>query len=89
VASHSLLVMDGLDCLVSPHFPISPPTTRFYLDTTINRFKSTTPQAPDYTRASRTNEFGLFVQDNWRVTPRLTVNLGLRLRIVRNRPQPI
>jgi outer membrane receptor protein involved in Fe transport len=30
------------------------------------------PQTPDL------NEYGLFIQDDWRVTPKLTLNLGLR-----------
>jgi hypothetical protein len=29
-------------------------------------------------RHFRTSEFGLFVQDDWKVTPRLTLNIGLR-----------
>src|SRR5688572_9034655 len=29
-------------------------------------------------RRFRTNEFGLFIQDDWKITPRLTLNLGLR-----------
>jgi hypothetical protein len=29
-------------------------------------------------RRFRTTEFGLFIQDDWKVTPRLTLNLGLR-----------
>ncbi|MFN2513799.1 MAG: TonB-dependent receptor domain-containing protein [Pyrinomonadaceae bacterium] len=29
-------------------------------------------------RHFRTTEFGLFVQDDWKVTPRLTLNIGLR-----------
>ena len=33
------------------------------------------------------HEFGLYVQDNWRITPRLTLNLGLRWDGVKN-PQP-
>jgi outer membrane receptor protein involved in Fe transport len=33
---------------------------------------------PNFSRSNRYNEFAFYVQDNWRVTPRLTVNLGLR-----------
>lgn len=37
-----------------------------------------TGQVPKFYRGYRANEFAGFVQDDWRVTNRLTVNLGLR-----------
>ncbi|HEX4486704.1 MAG TPA: hypothetical protein VH088_10580, partial [Terriglobales bacterium] len=33
---------------------------------------------PDFYRGYRANEFGAFGQDDWKVTPRLTMNLGVR-----------
>jgi len=33
---------------------------------------------PDFTRSNRYHEAGLYAQDSWKVTPRLTVNLGVR-----------
>jgi hypothetical protein len=33
---------------------------------------------PDFTRSNRYHDFALYAQDSWRVTPRLTFNLGLR-----------
>ncbi len=38
----------------------------------------TTGQAPDVYRGFRANEFAGFFQDDWRVSSRLTVNMGLR-----------
>jgi hypothetical protein len=35
-------------------------------------------KAPSFTRSNRYNEFALYLNDAWRVTPRVTVNLGLR-----------
>lgn len=37
-----------------------------------------TGQSTGTYRHFRTTEFGLFVQDDWKVTPRLTLNIGLR-----------
>jgi outer membrane receptor protein involved in Fe transport len=33
---------------------------------------------PNFSRSNRYNDFAAYVQDSWRVRPRLTVNLGLR-----------
>jgi Carboxypeptidase regulatory-like domain/TonB dependent receptor/TonB-dependent Receptor Plug Domain len=33
---------------------------------------------PDFTRSNRYHEAGMYAQDSWKVTPRLTLNLGLR-----------
>jgi hypothetical protein len=38
----------------------------------------TTGQLPVYYRGYRANEFAAYVQDDWRISPRLTVNLGVR-----------
>jgi hypothetical protein len=39
---------------------------------------STTNSAPDVYRAFRANEFAAYVQNDWKATNRLTLNLGLR-----------
>lgn len=33
---------------------------------------------PDFTRSNRYNEWAVYVNDSWRYTPKLTLNLGLR-----------
>jgi len=33
---------------------------------------------PDFTRSNRYNDFSIYGQDTWRLTPRLTANVGLR-----------
>jgi hypothetical protein len=38
----------------------------------------TTGQLPDYYRGYRANEVAMYIQDDWRVSSRLTVNLGVR-----------
>lgn len=35
-------------------------------------------EAPSFTRDNRAKDFAWYVNDNWRITPRLTLNLGLR-----------
>ncbi|MGH9907087.1 MAG: TonB-dependent receptor domain-containing protein, partial [Pyrinomonadaceae bacterium] len=42
------------------------------------RVDPVTGQSTGTYRHFRTTEFGLFVQDDWKVTPRLTLNIGLR-----------
>ncbi len=47
----------------------------------IEAFASLNPQTgqlPVYYRGYRSNEAAAYVQDDWRITPRLTANLGLR-----------
>ena len=38
----------------------------------------TTGQLPDYYRGYRANEVAMYFQDDWRIHPRLTLNLGVR-----------
>jgi len=38
----------------------------------------TTGTLPDYYRGYRANEVGAYFQDDWKVSPRITLNLGLR-----------
>ena len=47
----------------------------YYVSAAVN---PTTNQTPDFYRGYRANEFDAFAQDDWRISNRLTVNLGLR-----------
>lgn len=49
----------------------------FYAEAAIDPTK-TPATLPDYYRGFRANEFAAYFQDDWRITPRLTLNLGLR-----------
>ena len=48
------------------------------LITTVDRFSTDRYRSPDYTRHYRQTEFAVFLHDNWRVSRRLTLSLGLR-----------
>ena len=47
----------------------------YYATVSIN---PTTGTLPEYYRGYRANEYGTYIQDDWKVAPRLTLNLGLR-----------
>jgi hypothetical protein len=47
----------------------------YYASASLN---PSTGQAPDYYRGFRANEFTAYIQDNWRFSPRLTINWGVR-----------
>jgi len=47
----------------------------YYMSAAIN---PSTGQSPEFYRGYRANEYAFFAQDDWRVSNRLTVNLGLR-----------
>ncbi len=49
----------------------------FYAEASIN--PTVTPATrPNYYRGFRANEFAAYIQDDWRIHPRLTLNLGVR-----------
>ena len=50
----------------------------FFLFFSLNRQTGLPAADDDYRRSYRQNEFAAFFQDNWKLTPRLTLNLGLR-----------
>ncbi len=43
-----------------------------------NRYRGTPPQLADYVRGMRQTFLALYLQDDWKMTPRLTLNLGVR-----------
>ena len=49
-----------------------------FFRTGLDRAALPTLAVPDYWREYRSNQFYLFAQDTWRLTPRLTLNLGIR-----------
>jgi len=49
----------------------------FYAEASIDPTK-TPATRPNYYRGFRANEFAAYVQDDWRIHPRLTLNLGVR-----------
>jgi hypothetical protein len=48
------------------------------IDITVDRFTGRPLTNSDYARTYRQTEWAAFVQDNWKIARRLTVNLGLR-----------
>ena len=49
----------------------------YYAEATVDPTKVPAVR-PDYYRGFRANEFGAYFQDDWRILPRLTLNLGVR-----------
>ena len=49
-----------------------------FFRTGIDRSALPTLSVPDYYRQYRSRQFYLFAQDTWRITPRFTLNLGVR-----------
>ncbi len=49
-----------------------------FLAAVSNRYRGTPDIFGNFIRGWRQNFFGLYIQDDWRITPRLTLNLGLR-----------
>jgi Carboxypeptidase regulatory-like domain/TonB dependent receptor len=47
----------------------------YYAGAAVNK---ATGQLPNFYRGYRANEVGMYAQDDWRIKPRLTLNLGLR-----------
>ena len=71
-----LKVDDQIDAIVAP-LGLGPYGSVFYAEASIN--PSVTPATrPNYYRGFRANEVGMYFQDDWRITPRLTLNLGVR-----------
>lgn len=48
------------------------------LETAVDRFSTGEYRQPNFAKQFRMHEWALFIQNNWRVRPRLTVNVGLR-----------
>ncbi len=64
-----------------PDRPFGEWTFRNYADFLLDNpgtYRGTPPQTGNSIRGFRQSFFALYLQDDWRVTPRLTLNLGLR-----------
>ncbi|MCH8818941.1 MAG: TonB-dependent receptor [Acidobacteria bacterium] len=63
-------------------------TNGFYVFTSVLNFVRGEPlifdgfKSPKYVAGTRQNLFGFYVQDDWKVAPRLTINLGLRYEFI-------
>ena len=79
LAQNMLLTLAGSVNTISEKFETREPTDTQYLD---YRQTYNGPQQPPNTygkiRTTKQNEFNFFVKDDWKITPDLTLNLGLR-----------
>src|SRR6058998_533438 len=79
LAQNLLLTLAGSVDTISQKFETRKPTDTQYLDYRQDYFG---PGQPPLTygkiRSSIQNEFNFFLKDDWKITPNLTVNLGLR-----------
>ena len=79
LAQNLLLTLSGSVDSISQKFETREPTDTKYLDYRDDYFG---PNQPPLTygkiRKSIQNEFNFFIKDDWKITPNLTLNLGLR-----------
>jgi hypothetical protein len=69
-----LLQFDGS---ITNHGATGTPNTQI-ADLLLGKIKTAQYEQPQPPTGRRNNNFGIFFQDDWKVTPRLTLNLGLR-----------
>src|SRR5436190_1401522 len=84
LAQNLLLFMTGSVANISQKYETREPTDAQFLD---YKQSYSPPGQPEATRGrirrNDQNEFNFFIKDDWKVTPRLTLNMGLRYDLFR------
>lgn len=83
LAENLLLSLSGSVGRISERFEIKEPTDTRFLDFRDTYFHEEDPKIFGRIRNWHQDEFNFFVKDDWRVTPNLTLNLGVRYDLFR------
>jgi hypothetical protein len=83
LAENLLLTLSGSIGSISERFEIKEPTDTRFLDFRDTYFHETDPRIFGRIRNWHQDEVNFFVKDDWRVTPNLTLNLGVRYDLFR------
>ncbi|PYS39198.1 MAG: hypothetical protein DMG14_14890, partial [Acidobacteria bacterium] len=84
LAQNLLLSLSGSVADVQQRFELREPTDANFSDFRTTYFNPDNPTGTyGRIRDTRQNEFNFFIKDDWRVTPNLTLNLGVRYDLMR------